>query len=968
MKSFLKETATYLYNTYGKTLSDSCVVFPNRRAVVFFSEQLATLSKKPMWSPAFVTISELMQDMSGGLQIADSLNLIFELHQVYNSVRKSHQSFDEFYYWGEILLNDFDDVDKYLVDAADLFQNLSALQNMQDMFDHLSDEQQQAIRQFWNSFTPGTKSPQQEDFISVFSVLNTIYNRFKDRLKQENKAWEGMVYRQAVENMEKDSKSELPYQKYFFVGFNALNNCEKALFTYLKKLNRAEFFWDYDNYYLKNKQHEAGHFIRENVKLFPMPEGHTITTTHIEKAPKDIQIYAIPAKAGQTRIIGEILETFNPAGPVSIQQTAVVLPDENLLIPLLYSLPDYIDSVNVTMGYPVRNTPVYGLLQHIFSLQLTTRKDQHGNLLFFHRHVLTILNHQYVSNFSDENPARLINSIITHNKILLSPDELGLDALSSLIFKPVTEGQVLGDYLLSIIYTIFKKLTEKGSESEAGDAGRLEKEYIYNIYLTIKRLNDILISNKAILKKETYIRLLQKLLQTGTVPFIGEPLKGIQIMGLLETRNVDFENVIILSMNEGVFPGNSSPLSFIPYNLRHGFGLPTIENQDSIFAYYFYRIIQRARRVALVYNTQTGGLESGEHSRYIYQLKYEKAFHPVEHTITFNITEQQNKPISVTKTPEIMKKLAVYTEGAAETKNLSPSALNNYIDCSLKFYYRYIAGISEQDELMTDLDNALFGTILHDSMYLLYGAGEKTHLKASDLEVLSADDKKIRKAVRQAYAKNFLHAAPADWQEGLIQGKNTIILEVITEYVKKLIEADIRNAPFTVTGLEKILWRSLELRQGNNTISVRLGGQIDRIDQRGDSVHIVDYKTGKEKLRFRDIEDLFSGGNDKRNNAAFQILLYCWIYEAENQEGHKLVPDLYFVKKLYEESFSTRIEKLNQSKKYEPIQEFKPEETAFLSNLKQILEEMFDPEIPFSQTDNEKICSYCDYNKICHRD
>ncbi len=968
MKSFLKETATYLYNTYGKTLSDSCVVFPNRRAVVFFSEQLAALSKKPMWSPAFVTISELMQDMSGGLKIADSLNLIFELHQVYNSVRKSHESFDEFYYWGEILLNDFDDVDKYLVDAADLFQNLSALQNMQDMFDHLSDEQQQAIKQFWNSFSPGSKSPQQEEFISVFSVLNTIYTRFKDKLKKENKAWEGMVYRQAVENMQNGSNIELPYQKYFFVGFNALNNCEKALFKHLKNQDKAEFFWDYDNYYLRNKQHEAGRFIRENIKLYPMPENHTITTSHIEKEPKDIQIYAIPAQAGQTRIIGKILESFSKEGPVSIQHTAIVLPDENLLIPLLYSLPDQIESVNVTMGYPVRNTPVYGLLQHIFNLQLTVRKDKEDNTLFFHRHVLAILNHQYISNLSEKNPASLVNNIIAHNKILLTPGELGLNTLSSLIFKPVSDGQTLGDYLLSIIYNIFKKLTEKGSEPDTGDTGRLEKEYIYNIYLTIKRLNDILLSNKAILKKETYIRLLQKLLQTGTVPFIGEPLRGIQIMGLLETRNVDFENVIILSMNEGVFPGNSSPLSFIPYNLRRGFGLPTIENQDSIFAYYFYRIIQRAHRVALVYNTQTGGLESGEHSRYIYQLKYEKAFQPVEHTITFNITEQQDQSISVNKTPEIMKKLAVYTEGAAEPKNLSPSALNNYIDCSLKFYYRYIAGIREQDELMTDLDNALFGTILHDTMYLLYGSGEKVHLKASDLEALAADDKKIRKAVRLAYAENFLHAAPADWQEGLIQGKNTIILEVITEYVKKLIEADIQNAPFTVTGLEKTLSRSFELSRDNQSISIRLGGQLDRIDQRGDSVHIVDYKTGKEKLRFRDIEDLFSRGNDKRNNAAFQILLYCWIYETENQDGNKIVPDLYFVKKLYEEPFSTRIEKLNQSKKYEPIQEFKPEETAFLSNLKQILEEMFDPEIPFSQTDNEKICSYCDYNKICHRD
>ena len=620
MDTFLKHIAQDLYSRYNDKISDLCIVFPNRRASLYFKKYLSELTEKPMWSPTTITINELMEEISG-LSVADNIKLLFELYTIYKIIKKSEESFDDFYYWGEMMLNDFDDIDKYLVNPEDLFKNLKSLKSIQDQFTYLSDEQIEAIKQFWQSFDPEKHSSHQDDFISIWNVLLNIYQSFNKRLNELGIAYEGMIYRNVTNKLKGNDIIGLTHQKYVFAGFNALNNCEKKLFNYLQNNKMADFYWDYDESYINNPYHEAGFFLRENISEFKAPvsfSSQNVFNSLLQE--KNIEIISVPSDIGQTKVITKILQESTVNHIDSPNKTAIVLADEDLLVPILHSVPDSIDNVNITMGYPVNNTPIYSLLEHLIDLQKNAKATK-TETRFYYKNVLAVLSHQYVNSQFQEEANQLIQFIKTNNKIVISNIELASCVFFQSLFIKVDSYQDLSEYLLNILHHIYNSLKKTGNEDTIHNPS-LEKEYIYHIYLSINRLKEVLEEQNIPIKMETYIRLVRKIIRNLRVPFTGEPLSGLQIMGILETRLLDFENLFICSMSEGVLPKTEASLSFVTYSLRKGFGLPTIEHQDAIYAYYFYRLIQRAKNVTLMYNSSSDGMKTGEMSRFLYQLKF----------------------------------------------------------------------------------------------------------------------------------------------------------------------------------------------------------------------------------------------------------------------------------------------------------------------------------------------------------
>lgn len=954
--SFLNNVATDLYQRYGDKLSDCCVVFPNRRASLFFTRYLSDMIARPIWAPSFSAINELMQQLSQ-LQLADNLSLIFDLYEIYKKLKNTDETFDEFYFWGETMLSDFDDVDKNLVNAADLFKNIESLKDLRDRFEYLTDNQIQAIRVFWKNFNLEHLTAQKQNFISVWNILQPIYETYTAMLKDKGIGYEGMIYREAVKRLNEDREPDLPYQKIIFVGFNALNKCEKTFFKILQNLNIAEFYWDYDDYYLNNPVHEAGQFIRENLRDFP--PAATFPSNNLKG--KKFTCIAVPSAVGQARVLPSLLHQL---GTPDYDTTAVVLADEQMLMPVLHSIPSDIRKINVTMGYPVTITPVYSFLEELINLQRNVRVQQNGQFIFYYKNVQSILKHPYSQylhlKLPDDFSARMVNE----NKIFLKPSDFGDDKIVAKIFSKPSNPSEFADYMMDILYTAAENLDQKGPEEDEdpeqenkADISKVESEYLYYLFKAIKRLKEVLSEKNIDFSLVTFTRLLKKYIRGLSVPFTGEPLSGLQVMGILETRAVDFENIIILSMNEGNLPKSGTSPSFIPYSLRKAFGLPTIEHQDSIYAYYFYRLVQRAKNVVFTYNSRTDDSQTGEMSRFLIQLKYEPGFTIEERNITYNVNIQPAKEIKISKNGEIMKALLAYTGKAY----LSPSAINTYIDCSLKFYFKYIAQIEEAQEVSEEVDEMMFGNLLHKSMEYLYREEKGTLLQKENLHKMISDKNIIREALQQAF-KEVVYKTE-DFQ---ITGRNAIIFNVLKKYITRLLIADEAYSPFKILELERFCSFTIPMSFSSQAVQVNIGGIIDRVDDKEGNIRIIDYKTGEPDKKFSSIESLFDSMTRKRNKAALQTFIYSQFYASERPEAIAIVPGLYFLKELFGGNWDYHLEtgirnKVQKITNYRDIaQEFEVQLYSLLANL-------FNKDLPFEQTANQDTCRLCPYNGMCHR-
>ena len=972
MKGFLKQVASHLFDIHRDNISQLTLVFPNRRGGVFFINYLNSLVTTPLISPEIITINELFSALSS-LHVPDRLSLIFRLYKVYREATRSNELFDDFYFWGEMLISDFDQVDKYLVNTRDLFTNVTELKEIDVRFGSLHEEERERLGNFWKTLSDKEKTPNQHEFIRLWEDLNGVYEKLKSSLLSEGLAYEGMLYREVVEQIIKNSPSLFDGKHFVFVGFNALNRCEEKLFDYLQSTGKASFYWDFDNYYLEDQTQEAGYFLRKNLIRFPHsgfnPECESLTSF-----PKTMKIVNIASQVGQAQVAGaELLSQFN--GALNFDETAVVLCDEELLLPVINALPENIDKVNVTMGYPLKMTPVFSLISQLIDLQKNVRKSA-GEVSFYNRDILRVLSHQLVIDFEPIAGKKLSDLILANNSIYLSAEELGGNAIFRLLFVAPQNIIELSDYFLGILKTIFLHWQKKGgdeatmdlySQNEAShdENPAIYREYLYQSYLAVNKLKDILVNDGIkvfesdnFVSKEAFFRFLLQYLSGLTIPFDGEPLEGLQIMGILETRTLDFKNIILLSMNDGIMPKISSSASFIPYNLRRVFGLPTIEEQNAMYAYYFYRLLQRAESVTFVYDSGAGGLFTGEKSRYLYQLQLESPLKISEINMVFSVEHIAVQPISVEKDAKVMAKLNDYLNG---NRALSPSAIDKYLTCPLQFYFRYSAGLDEPDEISEEVDSMIFGLLFHDVMENLY----KPFIdKISDYESINAIIKNqelisetIVASFRSVYFKGMKEVEKVS-----LTGRNWLIYEIVKKYVNQLLEVDRSRSPFEIIGLEKKVNTTIAINELKQ--NVLIGGTIDRIDRVDGSLYIFDYKTGRVELSFPMLITLFDKENKTRNKAAFQTLIYSYILHKNQPEISVIHPGIYSLRGIFEEDFDPSLRSKESGN--HPV-EFVSVSDQFETLFKELLEEIFNIAIPFSQTTNEEHCKYCSYRQICRK-
>lgn len=943
MNNFLYNVCQDIYSKHKEIFKDTIIVFPNKRAGVFFKKHMQLIVKETIWLPQITTLNEFIEDMSG-MQKDDNMSLIFKLYHIYLRHTKTEESFDDFYYWGEMLLNDFDDIDKYLVDAEDLFKNLKSLKEIDSQFDYLTEEQIKAIKKFWSAFDFETISKNQSDFIILWEKLFAIYSDFKKELAKENVCYEGMGYR-LIDDKIRDKSIDIHSKKIIIVGFNALNRCEERLFTFLKNNNTAEFYWDYDAYYVNNENNEAGFYMRKNLLSFPNCFDSSKFNVFSHKK-KNIDIYSVPSDIGQTKILSSHLEEIKGS---KLDENAIILGDENLLIPTIHSIPDCIDAVNVTMGYPAQNSTVAGFIKNIVDLQ-TSVKTTNDKSVFYFKPLIAILNHQFTNTKKADNDVKRIKG---NNKVYISKDFLSIDDSTLDIFVTPQTGIEAGNYILKVLHDTFHKLEKIDTDV---NLIKIEKEYLFHLYTSIKRTNSILEVYKISLETKTYYHIISKIIKGLSIPFEGEPLAGLQVMGLMETRLLDFENLYVLSSNEGKLPKTSSSQSYIPYNLRKGFGLPTIEHQDSIYAYYFYRLIQRAKNIKFYYSTRADGIRTGEMSRFLYQLKYESGFTINEHNVVNEISVENKKDISFEKDAETLNRLNEIA--CNKDKPLSPTAINEYLACKLKFYFRYITGLKEEDDVTEDIDPRIFGMIFHDTMELIYKPLIGKDLDESAIESIIKDKKTIDKHLTYAFEDNYLkeHVGTK------IEGKDRVVYDILMKYILEVLKRDKSYAPIKIIATEGEYKTSINV----NGKEVYLKGYIDRVDETSDAVRIIDYKTGKANCDFKTVEDLFGEDSKTHNKAALQTLLYCMMYEPNVTNGKSITPGVYALKDIFGKNYEYRLT-TKPNKKKEAITDYRAHKAELEEGLRGLLSDMFDTKKAFSQTEDEKTCEYCAFSELCHR-
>jgi hypothetical protein len=928
MPTFLDSVAADLYTRYREKISGLCLVFPNRRSRLFFAQSLSKLIDKPLWQPRYNSIEEVVCRAAGGQQPSEPLALLLELYDVYCAVRHTGEPFDRFYFWGEVMLHDFDLIDKYRIDARLLFRNLKAQKELEGDFSFLTEEQITHIRKFWSSFSP-EKSELQDRFFTIWNALPDIYTQFNQRLQERGMAYEGMLYR----NINTDNLRE---EQCVFIGFNALNECEKALFRQLQKQGKAEFYWDYDAYYLHNPQQEAGIFLRQNMREFPSPLFDKDFSPFAGE--KEIRVVTAPSDAIQAKLTPQLL---NDMSATADHHTAVVLADEALLIPALHALPAVAGSINVTMGYPLRQTPVYTLLD--LYLRLHHKAKQNGaKTRFYYRDVLPLLYHPYLKALAPQAAQRHANDIVAKNKVYVSPGEFSDHALLSAVFTPVECYSNLIAQLQQLLEAISRATFPDSSE-------KLVRTYAHHCAKLLNKLEKSADESRTALSLSVFMGLLRKMLRNESVPFTGEPLAGLQVLGLLETRNLDFEHVILLSCNEGVLPKHANAPSFIPYNLRRGFGLPTVEQHEAVYAYYFYRLLQRAKKITLVYNSKIDETHTGEASRYLLQLAMETKL-PLQHfNVSFSMSHETAAPIVVEKDEKVMQELLRYCTGE-DPHYLSPSAINAYLACSLRFYFRYVAHLKPRDEVAEDVDGRLFGDVLHQAMDALYKPFRNKPLNAGDIKAMSAQLPLLTKAIDAALAKAYYHAESLP-EEVFDDGKMMLLRDVTLKYIQQILHYDAAQAPFTIEDTELKMKQRLEIPLRPHT-----GGIIDRLDRKGDTWHIIDYKTGATKNKFKSVEGLFSDDPAQHNPAILQVLLYSVLLK-EQYPNRKIIPKLYFMREIYNSNADFCIIDTDIA----------PYVAPFTDALKNTLTQLFNAAIPFVQTVHSAVCEYCDYRKICGR-
>ena len=957
METFLKQVAHDLYNKTEGNFTKVAIVFPNKRASLFFNEYLAQESDRPIWSPTYVSISELFRQ-SSDLSIADPIKLVCDLYKVFQKATGSKETLDDFYFWGEMLIADFDDADKNMADTHALFSNLKNLNELMDNYDFLEEGQKEALSQFFHNFSINQVTELKQRFISMWNVLGDIYAEYKALLESQSIAYEGMLYRQVIEQLDVEA---LPYNKYIFVGFNVLNKVEHTLFKKLNEAGKAMFYWDYDTFYLNKTPHEAGEFIRRNLRDFPseLPASFFDNLNQ----PKEVTFIESPTENGQVRYLPQwIRENLTSQE----KETAVVLCNEALLQPVLHALPDNVKHINITMGFPLSQTPAYSFVNALMELHTSGYNPNNGRYLF--AEVISVLKHPYTRQLSPE-AEKLEQTLTRDNRFYPLPSELKQDNVLELLFTPRRNNLDLCSMLseaLKEVAVIYQQ--QAASHSDAFD--QLYRESLFKTYTLVNRFHTLIESKELNVQAGTFQRLLTRVMSSSSIPFHGEPAIGMQVMGVLETRNLDFRHLIMLSVNEEQLPKAGGDSSFIPYNLRKAFGMTTIDHKIAVYAYYFYRLMQRAEKVTLVYNTATDGINRGELSRFMLQFLIEWGYPVLRKQLEAAQSPQSSAPIIIEKTPDVMERMKSVFDIRNNPKALiSPSALNCYLDCPLKFYYKYVALLSAPDEVTADIDSAKFGSIFHYAAEHIYKdlTAHGKLISRENLETLLKDEVRLQTYVDNGFKELFFNLPPNEQPE--YNGIQLINSAVIVKYIQQLLRNDLRYAPFTFIGSEQRIFENIEICTSTGDIQSRIGGIIDRIDSKGESLRIVDYKTGGDADTPANVQSLFIP-DKKRSNYVFQTFLYASIVckkLREKNDSRLVAPALLYIHRAASEKYSPVIQMGEPRKPKEPVDNFAQYEGDFRENLKTLLEDIFNPDISFTQTEIEDKCAYCDFRALCKK-
>ena len=955
MKGFLEDVARDLYTRFGDGISDCAILFPSQRTRLFFTDALARLTDHPVWQPRWMTIDRMMTDISG-LKKGDRVRMVTELYKIY-AKHHPEETFDKFYFWGDMLLQDFDTIDKYLIDADQLFCNIKDIKEIEADLSYLTDRQLK-ILQFWSSFGDEAKfSKEQRKFLNVWRTLLPIYHEFRQRLTDLGIAYTGMIHRAAAEKIRAKEASLEDNRHYVVAGFNALSQCEKELFKFLSKETTTDFYWDYDDYYVKNDEQEAGMFIRQNIVQFPQRTDFR----HDGMAqPKTLTAVAAVSNAVQCKYTAQILSQLagqSPTGRLD-KETAVVLTDENLLMPLLYALPKQLGEVNVTMGYPLRQTMAYTFVERLIELQNHCRAK--SSVTFYHVDVLGLLAHPYLQEADSGAMSSLREKIITERRISVAGEWLQGSDLLRTIFSPAKSWTDLSDYLLRVIDAVIKIPVDDASR-------KTRYEYLTVLAEEIVKMRNSLNECDVKLSVPIYTSLLRRHLQTVRIPFKGEPLSGIQVMGILETRNLDFKNVIILSMTDDNFPGNRlGDASYVPYNLRTAYELPTTEHHEGVYAYYFYRLIQRAENIHMVYCAHADEKSTGEPSRYIRQLDYESGFplQRVEVGVDVNLADEE--PIVVPKDEAVMRSLSRFTNPESKS-TLSPSAFARYINCPLSFYFYAVAMLSEEDEISEEVDARMFGTILHGAAQTIYTRVKDEANPADKLSAMIRSGE-VTRAVDDAINEHYLHSNASKDE---YTGNLLMVEDIVSRYIKGgVMHYDITHNRFTTTDLEQWIAWDLPFEVGGKAYSLHFGGIADRIDLLDNGIiRVVDYKTGGSQLDFKSLDALFHDEARSAMNNVLQIMIYAMVLH--HTRGRDVVPALYYVRDMNRSDFTPELHDASRAVKGTAVDGRGVPYSQYCAEFEQLLAEtiaeIFNPDIPFRQVEDSKLCAYCAYRGICRR-
>jgi hypothetical protein len=849
--SFLEKIATVIIQDYSDRLAETTIILPNKRARVFLIEALKKETTHTILSPDIISIEDFVQDVAA-IRAVDSIELLFEFYEVYLSVtEKQHQqSFELFANWAKTLLQDFNEIDRYLLEPSHV---LSYLKDIEDI-------------KKWG-LEVENKTKLLENYIDFWKLLPMYYESLYNHLLNKGIGYQGLIYREAVNNLNHFSNT-ISNRTFIFAGFNALNAAEEKIVQHLLALDQAKIYWDVDQVFLNDPYHDAGLFVRrfkENWKHYKSNHFEWIVNDFSQS--KNIQVIGTPKTIGQAKLAGSIIENIIAENPTtSLDKVAIVLGEENLLMPVLYSLPSTVGALNITMGYSGKNNPSQILIAKLFKMHTNTLSRKGDSYVFYYKDVLDILTHPLVEPYANTyNLVKIIKennyTFITHNRLFELHSNPSV--LFQLLFQKWESSSIVVLENISALLLLIKENFSNDNEEE-----KIAKSFVFAVFKVINKLINYYSKHAHIDNIDTLYAIYKQVIDVAEVSFEGEPLKGLQIMGVLESRVLDFETVIVTSMNEGKFPAGKSQNSFIPYDVKKELGLPTFKEKDAIYTYHFYHLLQRAKNIYLIYNTENDGLDAGERSRFITQLEVEKQS---AHNLTFDIYNpllpaSAYTPMIVPKSDAVMERLKEIA-----TTGFSPSALTSYIRNPIDFYFQKILRIREVEEVEENIALNTLGTIIHETLKALYDPFIDKHISERDItNCFKLLDDEVLKQFKLVY------------KEGEIKkGRNLLAFEVakrnVSNFLKMELESIKNGDAITIIALEKTFER--EFHHPDLPFPVLIKGNVDRIELRNGKVRIIDYKTGKVEKASVTLKSWNGLTDELKNDKIIQVLAYAFMFE-----------------------------------------------------------------------------------------